>query len=224
MMPVPGMSPRVIFWIAEAASHGIANGDWLSLATGVLVGMCAMALAILIAWRQRVIQVRDRSADQAARQAEQEQLEGAERDRQARLSRRDVWRAEYEEDRELLRLGEDIAYQVCNRGPFTAVGLRSLRLDEFIMEAEQLADRGVESLRGPLLKLAGLGQHLSQVAVPPDEEAVTRYAGSGEHDGVSAQLPPHALQRLAVSQDRIARELAEEITAAWPILRAEWEG
>lgn len=56
-------------------------------------------LAIVIAWWQRVIQLRDRAEDRA----EQQRRQDDERDPQRRLDHRDVWRAEYDEIRELLR-------------------------------------------------------------------------------------------------------------------------
>jgi hypothetical protein len=181
--------------------------------------LLTIGLTIFIAWRQRIFQLRDRSADRAALE-QQQQAEREERHRQEdRVARRDVWRQEYDEIRELLKRGEAIAYQIRNHGPLTAAELTAASVDAFTMEAEQLSRRGVEPLRAPLLKIAAIGQELARTAAPDDTTVVAAYQTGSP---VAQALQPRSLQRLAVQQDRAAQDLTDEIDPCWQLLRDEW--
>jgi hypothetical protein len=218
MMPVPEAGPPPISWTVADAPSGITDGDWLVFIAGIVIGALTIVVPILIAWRQRIFETRTR----AARRHAKEQRHRTEQQQEARLARREVWRAEYEEIRELFKLGEDIAYHVRNHGPYQAAELTDLRLHEFIMKAEQLASRGVDALREPLLKLAALGGQIAQATVPDAIELAAIHGAVGHASGGAKPAKPHAAHRLAVRQDRAARELADEIGQGWQTLRLEW--
>ena len=206
---------------AERAPHlqefltggGIGVEDWPTIVPGA-VGVLGIVVAVMVAWRQRVIQLRDRAAER-----EQQEARRAERQaHEARIARREMWRAEYQQIRALLENGEVLAYQVRNNGPFTARGLAALDVATFRMNAERLAARGVEQLRAPLLGLATLADEFARCAVPEEEALVAGYARGQVPD----EWGLHRVQRLAVGQDRTARDLADQVAAAWQVLRAEW--
>lgn len=199
----------------DLALSGVTNGDWLVLVSGILIGVLTIGVAVAIAWWQRLIQLRDRSADRA----EQRQRELSERERQQRLADRDAWEAEYLEIRELLKLGERVAYQVVHEGPYIADELTGLGVARFRMEADQLASRCPQALHAPLLSLAKRAELLTQSAVPDPHTIEAAYATGGP---VPARLGVRAGQLLAIQQDRAARELGEEVGIAWKVLRDEW--
>jgi hypothetical protein len=116
--------------------------------------------------------------------------------------------ADYQEIRGFLNLAQDIAYRICNEGPYTADELTALGLAKLTADAEKLAERGLQALQAPLLEVASVARRLSQTAVPdvaPDTGQVVR-----------------TVLRHAVAQDRAARELAEAVHQARLDLRDEW--
>jgi hypothetical protein len=86
------------------------------------------------------------------------------------------------------------------------------------MNAEILADRGVEHMRAPLLGLASLIDVLVQNAVLEEVALMAQHGQSGRPDYSTAKVS----LRHAVLQDRAARDLAELIKEARRILRTEW--
>lgn len=197
-----------------AAPGAGSTAGWLTFASGVILGALAIVVAVVIAWRQRVIQLRDRAADRDLESARQQDHEAHEEG----VAQREMWRAEYDAVRDLLERGEELAYRVRNDGPYTAAKFSALDVATFRMNAERLADRGVEGLRDPLLLLASTATVLTQSAVPDQAALMTAYA-QGQ---VPKDMRLHVVQRQAILQDRTARDLAEQITAAWHALRAEW--
>jgi hypothetical protein len=179
--------------------------DWPTFVSGVVVGALSIATAVGIAWWQRVVQVHDRIADRESEATR-------EREQAARVKRREVWGADYLDIRALLERGEEIAYRVrrdgrCTASDFDVLGVATLRMD-----SERLAGRGMQRLREPLLLLASKADELFRTAVQ-------------EHAALAAELSPTRLyhaQRLAVLQDRAARDVTEQIALAWRILREEW--
>ena len=206
IMHVLQANPLPVIWTTHTATGGFGVTDWLNLGVGITIGVLTAGIAIVIAWRQRVIQVRDRRADRD----QQRRLLDAARQVRERVERRDRWRAEYEETRALLKLGEDIAYRVREYGPLHSDELASLRLDEFTMKAEQLAERGLEALSAPLMKLAATSRQISATASPEYELTPGRQ--------VSLTRIPSTVLRQAIQQDRTARQLASEINLAWQAL------
>jgi hypothetical protein len=197
-----------------AASGAGSTTGWLAFSSGVVLGALAIVVAVVIAWRQRVIQLRDRAADRALENARQREHEAYEE----RVAQREMWGAEYDAIRKLLERGEELAYRVRNDGPCTAADFNALDVATFRMNAERLADRGVERLRDPLLRLASIATALTQNAVPDQAVLMTAYA----QDQVPKDLQLHVIQRQAILQDRTARDLTEQITCTWHALRAEW--
>ena len=129
-----------------------------------------------------------------------------------------MWQAEYDAIRSLLESSEELAYRVRNDGPYTAADFNALDVATFRMNAERLAERGVARLRDPLLRLAGTATALTQNAVSDQAALMAAYA----QDQVPKDMQVHIIQRQAILQDRIARDLAEQITSTWQALRAEW--
>ncbi|MEU0081970.1 hypothetical protein ABZY58_29050 [Micromonospora tulbaghiae] len=217
MMPaqLPDALPNTVG--VDLAMHGVTNGDWLGFGGGIAIGVLAVAVAVAVAWWQRLIQLRDRAADRA----EQQRRQDDERDRERRLDHRDVWRAEYEEIRELLKLGGDIAYRAMHEGPHTIAEQAGMGLARFKMKADQLAGRCPDTLQKPLLRIATLADRLAHAPVPEAADVVAAYTTAAGHP-VPAHLQVRAAHLLAIEQDRAARELAEELSAAWRTLRDEW--
>ncbi len=199
-----------------AATGAGSTGGWVTFASGVILGALAIAVAVVIAWRQRVIQVRDRAADREAENTRQRDHEAHEE----RVAQREMWRAEYDAIRKLLECGEELAYRVRNDGPYTAADFNALDVATFRMNAERLADRGVDRLRGPLLLLATTAAVLTENAVPDLAALIMAYAQDQETKDISW----HVIQRQAILQDRTARDLTEQIASTWQALRAEWGG
>jgi hypothetical protein len=182
--------------------------DRLTFITGVVIGLLGIAVAIVVAARQRAAD-RRRAADAHAAQRERDEVLNRQREElDSKVARRESWRIQYEKiDRLLDQLG-DVAYWVRNFGPYTAGGSTSLDVETAKMCAERLAGCGIEALREPLLRLVALADRLLQ-GVVPDGTAV---AGSDLH----------CTCRIAVSQDRAARDLLEQISLTRDILRKEW--
>jgi hypothetical protein len=197
-----------------AAPGAGSTAGWLAFASGVILGALAIVVAVVIAWRQRVIQLRDRAADRALENARQQEHEAYEE----RVAQREMWQAEYDAIRKLLECGEELAYRVRNDGPYTAADFNALDVATFRMNAERLADRGVERLRDPLLQLASTVTALTQNTVPDQAALMTAYT----QDQVPKDMQLHVIQRQAILQDRTARDLAEQIAFTWHALRAEW--
>jgi hypothetical protein len=200
---------------AHLAASGVGSTiGWLAFASGVILGALAIVVAVVIAWRQRVIQLRDRAADRDLETARQLEHEA----HKERVAHREMWRAEYHEIRELLECGEKLAYRVRNDGPCSAADFNTLDVATFRMNAERLADRGIERLRDPLLLLASTATELTQNAAPDQAALITAYA----QDQVPKDMQLHVIQRQAILQDRTARDLTEQIASTWHALRAEW--
>jgi hypothetical protein len=100
----------------------------------------------------------------------------------------------------------------------TGAGSSALDVATFRMNAERLADRGVERLRDPLLLLASTAAELTENTVPDQAALTTAYL----QDQVPKDMHLHVIQRQAVLQDRTARDLTEQIASTWHTLRAEW--
>jgi hypothetical protein len=88
----------------------------------------------------------------------------------------------------------------------------------FRINSEILAVRGVERLHGQLLALASRVEDLVQNAVPDQAALVAADA----RNSVPYSAQPRSPLRLAVLQDRTARDLADLIKAARKALRTEW--
>lgn len=188
--------------------------DWLTFAAGVVIGAFGIIVSVLIAWRQRVIQLHDRAADR-----EQEHLHELElQEHQAKISRREQWQPEYDAIRIHLDSGETLAYRVLLGGPFTEAEFNALDLATFRMHTEILADRGIERMREPLLFLAYLADNLVQNAVPEEIAAVLMHNPNGSEACPTTKVA----FRCAVLQDRTARDLAELVKKTRQTLRTEW--
>lgn len=193
-----------------------STAGWVAFASGVILGALAIVVAVVIAWRQRVIQVRDRAADREVENSRDREHAAYEQ----RVAQREMWRAEYDAIRKLLECGEELAYRVRNDGPYTAADFNALDVATFRMNAERLADRGVDRLRYPLLLLATTATVLMENAVPGQAALITADA----QDQEPRNIPLHGIQRQAILQDRTARDLTEQIASTWQALRAEWGG
>jgi hypothetical protein len=168
---------------------------WLTFTVGVITGASGTVAPVLVAWRQRVIQIRDRTADhEEVRVRELERQE-----REAKIRRREQWQPEYDAIRKHLDCGETLAYDVLLRGPFTKAEFDALDAVTLRMNSEILANRDVVRLCEPLLELARLFDALVENAV----------------------LEEASLRR-AVLQDRAARDLVDLIKNSRRILRTEW--
>lgn len=179
----------------HAASNGIAG--WLAFISGALIGALAIVAAIVIAWRQRVIQLRDRAADRAKEAARQQERDA----RDARVARRERWRAEYDAIQQLLERCEELAYHVRHEGPCTAADFAVLGVATLRMNSERLAERGVPRLRDPLLQLAG---NLDRLVQHTSEDEITLAVGNA-HGRVLDRVHLHDMQ-----------------PSTWQILRMEW--
>jgi hypothetical protein len=188
--------------------------DWLTFAVGAITGALGIAVPVLIAWRQRVAQIRDRAADRE--QDRRRELENQERE--AKIGRREQWQPEYDAIRKHLECGETLAYHVLFHGPFTMAEFEALDVATLRMNAEILADRGVDRMSEPLLALADLVDMLVQNAVPEEVALVTQHGQNGPPDYATAKIS----LRHAVIQGRASRDLAELIKDARRILRTEW--
>jgi hypothetical protein len=187
---------------------------WLTFTVGAITGAFGIVVPVLVAWRQHVIQIRDRTTE---RKLERErQLEREEH--REKIARREKWQPEYQEIRQCLDRGEKLAYSVLDNGPCTLGELETLDVATFIINSKILAERGIERLRDPLLDLVERADDLRRHAIP-DEVALAAV-------GVSNQLPNgvhyRSLLRDAILQDRAARCLATNIKVARRVLREEW--
>jgi hypothetical protein len=198
--------------ITNAGSSG--PGGWLTLASEVVIGALSIAAAIGVAWWQRLIWLRDRAT-------EREQELTRERERAAheeKMARREAWQAEYEDIRKLLDSGEMLAYWARHDGPYTATEFTALSVATFRMNCDRLAERGVERMREPLIKIARKAHELMQNAVPEEADLALSFVKGY----VPGDIGLRDVQRLAINQDRAARDLADMIASAWKILRDEW--
>jgi len=196
------------------AQDGDGAVEWLTFAAGVAIGALTIATSVAIAWRQRMIQLRDIAAERQLRRADE--LERQEHE--GRIARREKWEPEYQAIRTHLDCGDTIAYRVLLNGPYTTSEFDALDVATFRMNSEILAARGVERLRKQLLALAALVDELVGHALP-DQAALA--AADGKYlmpDSAQARSP----LRLAVLQDRSAHDLAELIKATRQDLRTEW--
>lgn len=196
----------------SAASGGIPG--WLEFISGALIGALTIVSAIVIAWWQRVIELRDRAADRAEEAARQQELDA----REAKVARREMWRAEYDAIQKLLECCEELAYHVRHEGPCTAAEFAVFGVATLRMNSERLAERNVPRLRDPLLQLAGNLDRLVQQAIMDE---ITLALGNG-HGRVLDRVHLHDMQRTGILQDRAERELAVHIASTWQLLRTEW--
>jgi len=188
--------------------------DWLTFTIGVISGAFGIVVPVLVAWRQRVIQIRDRAVDR-----EQGRVRELERqEREAKIGRREQWQPEYDAIRKHLDCGETLAYGVLLHGPFTTAEFDAFDVATLRMNAEILAGRGVERMREPLLGLANLIDTLVQNAAPEEVASVAQRGPHRPPDNPTAKVSV----RRAVLQDRAARDLAERLKDARRILRTEW--
>ena len=195
-----------------AAAGGI--GGWPAFVSGIAIGALAIITAIVIAWRQRVIQLRDRAAERAQEDARRQERDA----REAKITRREVWQSEYDAIQKLLECCEELAYHVRHEGPCTVTGFAGLGVATLRMNSERLAERGVPRLRDPLLHLAGNLDLLVQHAAADETDPTTVHANGQLLDPVHL----HHIQRMAIRQDRAERELAGQISSTWQALRTEW--
>jgi hypothetical protein len=188
--------------------------EWLTFAAGVIIGVLTIATPGVIAWRQRVIQVRDRAEERRLERArELERQEHA-----AKVARREKWQPEYQAIRTHLDRGDTIAYHVLLNGPFTTSEFDVLDVATFRVNSDILAARGVERLRAQLLALARQVDQLVSQALPDQAALVTANGQYRAPDNPQTKSP----LRLAVLQDRAARDLAELIKVTRQDLRTEW--
>jgi hypothetical protein len=182
--------------------------EWLMFAEGAVVGGLTIIATIVIAWRQRVIQLRDRTGE---RELERQRVE-----HQNKIEGRAKWQPEYDEIRQCLDYGETLAYRVLDTGPCSTSELDDLGLTTLAIKCKILAERGIERLRNPLLKLADLTADLRRHAVAEGDFTTVGAYSHGSND------PRKNLLRAAVAQDRAAREIADQIKFARRMLREEW--
>jgi hypothetical protein len=100
---------------AVTAPHGGSAVEWLTFAEGVVLGAFTITASVVIAWRQRVIQVRDRVAERQQERARELKRQ----EHEAKIVRREKWQPEYEAIRRHLDCGETLAYRVLLNGPYT---------------------------------------------------------------------------------------------------------
>ena len=207
-------SPAVGAKALRATTDGGSAVEWLTFAEGAVIGALTIAVSVVIAWRQRVIQVRDHGIDRQRQRARE--LERQEHG--AKIARREKWQPEYEAIREHLDCGETLAYRVLLNGPYTTSEFDALDAATLRMNSEILAARGVERLHELLLTLASLVDDLMRNALP-DQAALVATDGQ---NSLPDRAQPRGPLRLAVLQDRAARDLAELIKTARQALRSEW--
>ena len=95
---------------------------WLTFTVGAITGASGIVVPVLVAWRQRVIQIRDRTADHEEGRVRELERE----EREAKIRRRGQWQPEYDAIRKHLDCGETLAYDVLLRGPFTTAEFDAL--------------------------------------------------------------------------------------------------
>jgi hypothetical protein len=113
----------------------------------------------------------------------------------------DVADVEREEMREVLKLGEDIAYFVVRQGPHTTSELTDAGIDRLARDADQLAERAPLAFQPGFRRVADISDKIMASGLPSSR--------SDQSTG-----------RLAVLQDRSAHELASEIRQIWSLLRS----
>ncbi|MDM4722173.1 hypothetical protein QTQ03_22235 [Micromonospora sp. WMMA1363] len=173
-----------------------------------MVGILGIGVAVALARRQRAVErmhaeaalADQRDRDAAARRERVEQA--------AKVGRRDSWRIRFEKiDGELDQL-VDVASRVLNQGPCTSAGFTALDLEDIQMRAERLADCGIDPLKEPLLELVTLVGRLLDAAI----------SSSATLDGSDLR----AAYRLAVTQDRVAHEIRQQVSVTRELLHGEW--
>jgi hypothetical protein len=201
--------------IASLPHSAVADiGGWPTFISGLIIGALTILTPVAVAWRQRIVQLRDHDAECA-----QEETRRREQDaREARLARREQWQAEHDAIQNLLEHCEELAYHVRHEGPCTGAQLADLGMATLRMDSERLADRGMPRLREPLLHLVdNLDRLFQQATNDPAEMTVARSSGQVIH-----RVTVREIQRGAILQDRAERDLTSQITSTWQILRLEW--
>lgn len=188
--------------------------EWLTFVEGAAAGALTLVTSIIIAWRQRVFQLRDRAADRERDIERQQELE----ERESKILRRERWQPEYEDIRHCLDSGETLAYYVLDNGPCTQSELDALDIATFIMKSKILSERGIETLRNPLLGLASRATEMQRRAGSTETGPMTANARGQTAEAATSK----GLLRDAIFQDRAANGLAEEIKATRRVLRLEW--
>jgi hypothetical protein len=175
---------------------------------GVVVGILGIGVAIALARRQRAAE-RLHAEETRASQRDRDAAALHEREeRAAKVARRDSWRIQFEKIDGVLDQLVDVAYRVLNQGPCTAAGFTALGVEDVRMRAARLAGCGIDSLKEPLLKLVTMVGRLLDAASP---SSIT-FDGSGLR----------AAYRLAVTQDRVAHEIREQVSVTRELLHGEW--
>lgn len=203
---------------------------WVAMAS-VLVAM----VAAWAAWRQSSDANRWRSQDllERARRDEESRSEIDRREREARLlhdriARRDLYRSEYDDIRQVLNSAQNVAYQVHNHGPLTMGAFNVLGLGTSGMDAEQLMERVPDSLRAPLLAVAEAVDELLSQAIVDESTVIGVWEDTirvgGELQNLDWRLRPYPAQRQAVRQHLAALELDQRVAAAREALLAEFGG
>jgi hypothetical protein len=212
--------PETYRWAGDVAA-GLQGGrsaagidGWPTFVSGVVVGALTIISAVVIAWRQRVSQVRDQEVDRAREELREHEHEIYEE----KLSKREAWRTDYEATQRLLEHCEELAYHVRHEGPCTKNDLADLGAATLRMNSERLAARGLPQLREPLLRLTRDLDCLAQNAVSDHLALNSSQPSSHALDPVRL----HDVQRIAILQDRAAQDLAAHIASNWPVLRDEW--
>src|SRR5438876_8143024 len=89
--------------VAATSPSGVTHDGWLLFGAGVTTAALSIGALFAVAWWQRLIQIRDRATERAQREESQRRDQEERRLEESRLARRDAWRREYEETRELLK-------------------------------------------------------------------------------------------------------------------------
>jgi hypothetical protein len=184
---------------------GLTPGDWVNIG----VGLAGVLAVVGVAWIQRRQSRRDQRAERV-RQIQRLNIT-------SRRLRHDIWHwADFTQMREILDLGDDLVSGVLEQGPLSAENLELLGIEQFRVRTAQLSNR----IAGPPAKSM---RELSNLA--------TRLARTGvARDGSDPAYPNRLadatcsrdLQRLAILQDRTARELNERILATRSLAEREW--
>lgn len=196
----------------QLAAAGIDLSGLPNFVSGIVTGALTMVLMVMIARWQRVFELRDRAADRAVEEALRQER-GA---HEAKVARREVWRADYNAIHGLLESCEELAYHVRHDGPLTQAGFEAQNVASLRMKVERLAERGVPGLREPLANLANSLDLLVQCA------AIESASMTVPTHGPVLGRNLHEMQRTAILQDRAEHVLTERITVAWAVLRTEW--
>jgi hypothetical protein len=185
----------------------LTPGDWINIA----VGLASAIVVIGVAWIER----RQNRRDQRMGRAQHIQH----LNRTGRRLRYDVWRlADLAQIREMLDLGDDLVHAVLERGPLSDVDLQLLGVERFRVRTAQLSNRIVGPQAQSVRELSDLATRLAQTGLP------TGVSDPDCPDRPADTPCPRGLQRLAIFQDRTARELREQIRAARLLAERDWVG